>query len=143
MDFFDVIKLFIFGLIFMFLLEILKEKIATNREKEKEKNKLATMSDEEKQIYFEQKEAALQKIIEEDKKKYTIHGIINPSMICPHCQIMGKISTRSVEQKKGVSGGKATAAVLTLGVSLLAVGLSRKEGATQAHCDNCNNTWFF
>ena len=71
------------------------------------------------------------------------HGKINAAMVCPHCQCVGKIRTKEVKQKKGVSGGKATAAVLTGGLSLLAVGLSRIEGATQAHCDNCSNTWFF
>jgi len=71
------------------------------------------------------------------------YGGINTAMVCPHCQSIGKIRTKEVTQKKGVSGGKATAAVLTGGLSLFAVGLSRKEGATQAHCDNCHNTWFF
>ena len=71
------------------------------------------------------------------------YGVTNTAMYCPHCDAVGKIRTKNVKQKKGVSGGKATAAVLTGGLSLLAVGLSRKEGATQAHCDNCNNTWFF
>ena len=46
-----------------------------------------------------------------------------------------------VMKTKGVSGGKATAALLTGGFSLLAVCLSMKETQTQVHCDNCNNTW--
>jgi hypothetical protein len=70
-------------------------------------------------------------------------GERNPSMICPHCNERGQIRTKSVKRKKGVSGGKATAAILTAGVSMLATGLSRKEGVTQAHCCNCNNTWDF
>jgi hypothetical protein len=70
-------------------------------------------------------------------------GPINAAMVCPHCQTKGQIRTKGITQKKGVSGGKATAAVLTGGVSLLAVGLSRKEASTQAHCDSCNNTWLF
>jgi hypothetical protein len=82
--------------------------------------------------------AQRQNILTEEK-----YGITNTAMTCPHCDAVGKIRTKNVKQKKGVSGGKATAAVLTGGLSLLAVGLSRKEGATQAHCDNCNNTWFF
>ena len=71
------------------------------------------------------------------------YGPINPSMVCPHCQTKGNIRTKSVKQKKGISGGKAVGAILTVGFSLLAVGLSRKEKMTQAHCDNCNSTWYF
>ena len=65
------------------------------------------------------------------------------AMICPHCHAQGHIRTKHIKQKKGISGGKATAAVLTGGLSLLAVGLSRKEKATQAHCGNCGNSWVF
>jgi len=71
------------------------------------------------------------------------HGPINPAMICPHCQTKGAVRTRAVTQKKGVSGGKATAAVLTGGISMLGTGLSRKENLTEAHCDNCGSTWHF
>jgi uncharacterized paraquat-inducible protein A len=71
------------------------------------------------------------------------HGPINSAMMCPHCQTKGKVRTKKILQKKGVSGGKAAAAVLTGGVSILAVGLSRKEANTQAHCDNCRNSWLF
>jgi len=42
-----------------------------------------------------------------------------------------------------VSGGEVTAAVLTGGASLLTTGLSRKEKHTEAHCENCGNTWYF
>jgi len=71
------------------------------------------------------------------------YGNVSPQMICPHCQERSGVRSRAVTRKQGVSGGKATAAVLTGGVSLLAVGLSRKEQVTQAHCCNCDNTWFF
>ena len=81
---------------------------------------------------------------EHDDKWATIqHGERNSQLICPHCQEKGKIRTKSVVQKKGVSGGKATAALLTGGASLLVAGLSRKENATAAHCDNCNCDWVF
>ena len=43
--------------------------------------------------------------------------------------------------KKGISGGKATGAVLTGGLSLLATGLSRKEMVREAYCYNCKMTW--
>jgi hypothetical protein len=48
-------------------------------------------------------------------------------LVCPHCQTAGSVTARVVTRKKGVSGGKATGAVLTGGVSMLATGLSRKE----------------
>ena len=59
------------------------------------------------------------------------------------CQTSGQVRTKDIKQKKGISGGKATAALLTGGVSMLATGLSRKEGCTQAHCVNCDSTWVF
>lgn len=70
-------------------------------------------------------------------------GIINPQLICPHCQTKGHVRTKSVKMKKGISGAKATGAILTGGISMLATGLSRKEGLTQAHCTNCGSTWQF
>lgn len=70
-------------------------------------------------------------------------GRVNPALTCPHCQTKGQVRTMLTTRKKGVSGGKATAAVLTLGWSMLATGLSRKEQATQGHCDNCQSTWDF
>lgn len=79
----------------------------------------------------------------QDKALTTLHGATNPQLVCPHCQTKGKVRAKSVHQKKGISGGKATAALLTGGVSILATGLSRKENATAAHCDNCNSNWVF
>jgi hypothetical protein len=67
----------------------------------------------------------------------------NEALICPHCQTKGKVSAVSIMKKAGISGGKATAAVLTGGLSVLATGLSRKEKATQAHCSNCGSTWIY
>lgn len=75
-----------------------------------------------------------------DEQKF---GKKNPAMVCPHCQTRGSVRTKQVEQKVGVSGGKATAAVLTGGLSLLVAGLSRKQQVTQAHCDTCKATWSF
>ena len=70
-------------------------------------------------------------------------GHINPALHCPHCQTQGLVRAKSITRKAGVSGAKATGALLTGGVSLLATGLSRKESVTQAHCDNCGSTWTF
>ncbi len=78
-----------------------------------------------------------------EAKKNELYGPVNTNMLCPHCQNNGCVRTKKVETKVGVSGGKATAAILTGGLSLIAVGLSRKEDKTNAYCDNCNNTWFF
>jgi hypothetical protein len=64
-------------------------------------------------------------------------------MLCPHCSARGRIRTKEVVNKRGVSGGKATAALLTGGISLLATGLSRKEEGTEAHCECCTSTWTF
>ena len=71
------------------------------------------------------------------------HGPLNNKMVCPHCQTKGHVHTRSTMEKKGVSGGKATGALLTGGVSLLATGLSRKEEVTSAFCRNCSSRWQF
>jgi hypothetical protein len=67
----------------------------------------------------------------------------NPQMICPHCQTQGKVSTRQTKMKQGISGGKATGALMTAGISLLATGLSRKQKVTQAKCAACGNSWAF
>lgn len=66
-----------------------------------------------------------------------------PAMICPHCRTKGRVKTEQVKRKMGVSGGKATAAVLTGGLSILGTGLSRKQKVTEAKCGNCNATWVF
>lgn len=70
-------------------------------------------------------------------------GAISPSMVCPHCQTKGTVRTKRVKQKTGISGGKATAAILTGGVSLVATGLAKKAEVTQASCENCNCQWVF
>jgi hypothetical protein len=62
-------------------------------------------------------------------------------IICPHCHVAGGVTTTQVKVKKGISGGKATAAVLTVGFSMLATGLSRKERATNLKCSHCGMNW--
>lgn len=71
------------------------------------------------------------------------HGPESQSLICPHCQTRGKVRTRAVSLKAGISGGKATAAILTGGISLFAIGLSRKQQMTEAWCGGCKATWRF
>ena len=75
--------------------------------------------------------------------KAGVFGFIAPEVVCPHCQVKGKVHTRRVDRKAGVSGGKATAAVLTGGLSLFATGLSRHSQVTQAYCENCRQRWEF
>jgi hypothetical protein len=65
------------------------------------------------------------------------------AMICPHCQMKGFVSAVPTRRKVGVSGGKATAALLTGGLSLFATGLSRKESVTEAHCSHCGAHWVY
>jgi DNA-directed RNA polymerase subunit RPC12/RpoP len=65
----------------------------------------------------------------------------NPQIVCPHCGTRGNVKTTRVVRKQGVSGGKATGAVLTGGVSLLATGLSRKQTMTNMRCGNCHVSW--
>lgn len=62
-------------------------------------------------------------------------------IVCPHCAVKGQVVTSEVRRKKGISGGKATGAVLTGGVSLLATGLARKEPARHMRCGNCRMEW--
>jgi flagellar biosynthesis GTPase FlhF len=70
-------------------------------------------------------------------------GSVNPKIECRQCRHTGAVRVKQITQKAGISGGKATGALLTGGVSLLATGLSRKQQVTQARCDNCGSNWFF
>jgi hypothetical protein len=68
---------------------------------------------------------------------------LRPEMICPHCQTRGTVTTARTNVKQGISGGKATGAILTGGLSLFATGLSRKQKMTSAKCSNCGAEWLF
>lgn len=63
------------------------------------------------------------------------------AIVCPHCQTRGQVRTKAVKIKRGISGGKATGALLTAGFSLFATGLSRKETHTECTCRACGMTW--
>lgn len=80
---------------------------------------------------------------QEEIKEVEQRRALEKNMICPHCHTQGSVTTRKEKQKAGISGGKATAAVLTCGVSLLGTGLSRKQWVTNANCSNCGATWSF
>jgi hypothetical protein len=116
--------------------------------KEKEKAMYEALSPDEKAEYKKRKadearKAAEKKAAREATVRDLTLGALNPAMVCPHCGARGQVRTRRIKAKKGISGGKATGAVLTAGLSVLATGLSRKETVTKAHCGNCNNDWYF
>jgi phage FluMu protein Com len=71
------------------------------------------------------------------------HGQPNLLMNCPHCSKVGFVRTKQEKHTHGLHGGKATAAILTGGVSLLATGLSKKAKVTVAFCESCKNSWQF
>ena len=77
------------------------------------------------------------------KRQQEKHHAAEVNIICPHCQTKGSVTTQQVKKKVGISGGKATAAVMTCGLSMFATGLSRKNQVTQADCSNCGSTWYF
>lgn len=64
-------------------------------------------------------------------------------IVCPHCQVKGRVTTARTTDKIGISGGKAAAAVITFGFSVIATGLSQKKQITVATCGNCATTWKF
>ena len=63
------------------------------------------------------------------------------AIVCPYCQSAGYVTAMRGKKKRGVSGGKATAALFTLGGSLIFTGLSRKENVTSLSCNNCGVSW--
>ena len=60
---------------------------------------------------------------------------------CPFCHGVGTVVVQKIKKKKGVSTGKATAALLTAGISLIGTGLAKKEMVSQLTCAACNMTW--
>lgn len=78
-----------------------------------------------------------------DKSERPLQNSNSPHMECPHCKTVEQINTRKVDLTKGISGGKAVAGLLTGGLSILAVGISRQETKTEARCGKCNNIWHF
>lgn len=110
-----------------------------------EERKVAAMSPEERARYQQERADYWRnrEATQREQKAISEHGPLNPWIICPHCQTKGTVRTMDVKKKRGISGAKATAAVITGGISVLATGLSRKEKLTQAHCENCGSDWLF
>lgn len=65
----------------------------------------------------------------------------NPKIVCKFCGVTGRVTVQDVDRKQGISGGKATGAVLTGGASLLVTGLSKVQGCKQLACGNCGMEW--
>ena len=63
------------------------------------------------------------------------------TIVCPHCHKSGGVETEYGKQKRGISGGKASAAALTGGLSILGTGLSRKQEVTFCTYRNCGMDW--
>jgi hypothetical protein len=103
-----------------------------------EHEKVSEMAPDERERYLRDRRANQQSL-----QNTRLYGPLNAAMVCPHCHARGTIRTMAVKRKKGISGGKATAALMTGGLSMMAVGLSRKEELTRARCDNCGNAWDF
>lgn len=76
-----------------------------------------------------------------DRAQSLSHGEVNPQVRCPHCDTAGHVRVQYVKTKQGISGGKATGAILTGGASLWVTGLSRKGYVTRMHCGNCTVNW--
>lgn len=66
---------------------------------------------------------------------------LNDQLVCPHCHSKGTVYVGPAQRKRGISGGKATGALLTGGFSLLLVGLSRKQLFTHLSCTRCGMEW--
>lgn len=75
-----------------------------------------------------------------DRDGNLVDPTAGPKIKCRHCG-EASVTSRQVRRKQGVSGGKATGAVLTLGWSTLLTGLSRKATVTELHCASCGLTY--
>jgi hypothetical protein len=78
-----------------------------------------------------------------EKQAAIAMGELRPQIICQMCGERGHVRTKQVKRKTGIHGGKATAAVLTGGWSMLATGLSGKQMVTEAYCDACESRYQF
>jgi hypothetical protein len=107
--------------------------------------KIEAMSPEERERWKEETRRVLEQMQEQSRTRQEEEawGKYNAALVCPHCQNKGSVRVKPITKKTGISGAKATGAILTGGLSVLATGLSQKEDKTQAHCTNCRSTWVF
>jgi hypothetical protein len=66
---------------------------------------------------------------------------VNDKLVCPHCATTGQVKASVVSRKQGITGGKATGALMTGGLSMAATGLSRKQIMRHMACGNCGTEW--
>jgi len=66
----------------------------------------------------------------------------NKQIVCQFCHKRNCVYVETIKRKKGISGGKATFAILTGGISLLATGLARKEAQIQLTCYACGMVYY-
>jgi hypothetical protein len=65
------------------------------------------------------------------------------ALLCPHCQQRGNVTTTKEKVKTGFSTGKASFAVVTLGITTLVTGLAKHGYITKARCSSCGSEWKF
>lgn len=94
-------------------------------------------------VQKQQEIAAPQRVPKASALNMLLHGWHKPKTICSHCHQKGFVYTKRIKRKQGISGGKATGAFFTLGLSMLVTGLSRKQWFTEAFCANCKTVWHF
>jgi hypothetical protein len=129
-------------LVFMFTVGVISLMIWISTTNAKaESDKVARMTPDQINNYYGAQRA--ERHAQEEAATTNQYGCTNAQIVCPHCQQPGAVRTTQVSLKKGISGAKATGAILTGGASLLVTGLSQKVGATQAHCDSCHSTWTY
>lgn len=66
---------------------------------------------------------------------------INSDVWCPNCKQKGSVRSRFVSRKVGISGPKVFLALITFGISLLLLGVSRNETRQKFKCENCLSEW--
>jgi hypothetical protein len=78
-----------------------------------------------------------------EEAKVQAKRVMDAKIICPQCREKGWVTTRPIQERAGIDGGKATAALLTGGLSILGTGLSNVVARTEASCGNCGSSWRF
>lgn len=77
------------------------------------------------------------------REQAAIKAAKDAEIVCSLCNKRGYVRTDPATVKQGIDGTKATFALLTGGLTLLATGLSQRNSATRATCSNCGSTWTF
>ena len=78
------------------------------------------------------------KQVEANKESYRLEKERFARLHCRHCNTSGYCTVDTTRVKQGISGGKATAAILTGGFSLLLTGLAKKNEVQIVSCSHCH-----